>query len=83
MRLMWADDPDNRPDFGELNTAIQVLTESENEDTGYSYTMNDSGEKGSAPPEGYEVPVSTSDGNIDRQLSSDSGPYADKPAYYN
>ena len=87
MRIMWEKNPDDRPDFKEINSAIRILTSTEHGETGYSYTMTDTEQTEGQLPEGYEVPVSSSsEEGIDRQLSNDSGPYADRPAsadYYN
>lgn len=82
MRLMWTENPDNRPDFKEISSAIKLLTTSDNADGEYSYTMSTTETiTAKAHPEGYEVPLPSDDPPDRRQssMSNVSSPYADKP----
>ena len=77
MMQMYSHDPDSRPNFRELKSAIQRLITTEHSTSGYSYTTTQSEHKECEPSVRRKVSVFATASHLGRQLSTDSGPYAD------
>lgn len=68
MTSMWADNPEERPGFSVLTSAIKTLMSTEGDNTGYSQTLQ------SATAYRHDV---NPDHELVRQLSCVSGDYVD------
>lgn len=71
MRLMWSRDPNNRPSFSELLSAIKLISTSQGPGNEYSYTIERRSTGGPISPD-YMLPLS-------RNSSNDTRIYADSP----
>ena len=78
MTSMWADNPEERPGFSVLTSAIKTLMSTEGDNTGYSYAKSDAELELTLQSATAYRHDANPDHELVRQLSCVSGAYVDK-----